>query len=358
MLAERAASSDVVRRLAAYRKDDAEAVDALLLDPGVSVLTETGHIGEALASLAFELALVGRLGPTARALPANVTFFSFARDLVVRTNSPVFLADGVAVIAGASQPLDSLSPGTFPDGTRVTRASMPLRGAIRFALFDPNPLAMDETHPEKAGNALDFGGVPADEWVASLDAAFGLLEAHLPGIAAEMQTMLRLVIPVGASRDRHLSASFREYVGALYLTHHPDVATMAEALVHEFQHNKLNLLSHHYPLLTNGFDFLYRSPVRPDPRPLIGILLAAHAFVPVAEFHRRLLASDDPRVDRGLVRRRLADVVAKNEEALRVLAAHAEHERAGELVFARLRAIHEGHRALGLELRDDVAHVA
>src|SRR5205085_553303 len=79
-----------------------------------------------------------------------------------------------------------------------------------------------------------------------------------------------------------------------YLTLNPNAMTMAEAVVHEFQHNKFNVVADEVAFLTNAFHPLYPSPVRPDPRPLWGILLAVHAFLPVAELYRRLRDAGHP----------------------------------------------------------------
>ena len=80
----------------------------------------------------------------------------------------------------------------------------------------------------------------------------------------------------------------------MYLTLHPNVMTMTEAVVHEFQHNKFNVASDSVEYLENAFHPLYQSPIRPDPRPLWGILLAVHAFLPVAELYRRMRDAGHP----------------------------------------------------------------
>jgi HEXXH motif-containing protein len=104
-----------------------------------------------------------------------------------------------------------------------------------------------------------------------------------------MRWLLRLVVPVGWHAEKHLSASYQEAVGLVYLTLHPQLMTMAEALVHEFQHNKVNAAFALDPLLVNAFSPLYPSPVRPDPRPLHGVLLAVHAFQPVARLYQAMI---------------------------------------------------------------------
>jgi HEXXH motif-containing protein len=118
---------------------------------------------------------------------------------------------------------------------------------------------------------------------------------------------------------------------------------MAEAMVHEFQHNKANLASYHDALLDNPAGTLVRSPVRPDPRPIWGVLLAVHAFVAVAELYRRMSASGD-----GSVRARLGDVIARNDEGLRTLRQHARPTRIGAALLEELEGLHAEHLALAL----------
>lgn len=358
MLVERARTSEVVHRLVSVTKSTPELGSAIVLDPTVSVSIETGHTPSAISTIAVSLARLHALGAERRALPRESTLWSVEADLLVRARSGLAIADGSLFVDGQPISLTGDASPSAVDGAVIEHPFPTIVGDVRLALFDPNPYALHEAHPDKDGNALSLGGRSVDDWLASLRTAFTLIDEHLPAIAAEMRAMLRLVLPVGASDERHLSASYREYVGAVYLSLHRDPVTMAEALVHEFQHNKLNLLSWHYPILENGYDFLYRSPVRPDPRPLMGILLAAHAFVPVAELHRRLLAAAPPVVDLDGVRRRLADVVAKNEEALSVLDRHARPAPAGTLLLGRLGDLHAHHRTLGVDLRADVTHVA
>ena len=57
---------------------------------------------------------------------------------------------------------------------------------------------------------------------------------------------------VGFWRVRHPSDSVREAPGVIYMSLHPDPLTMAEAIVHETQHTKLNSMTWLDPVLLNG----------------------------------------------------------------------------------------------------------
>lgn len=216
------------------------------------------------------------------------------------------------------------------------------------ALVDTNPLAMVEAHPDKAGNALSLGAASAAEWVAALDAARALVRATLPALADEHRRLLAQVVPVGGPMEVSWSASYREAVGVVYVSLHPDPLKMAEALIHELQHSKVNLAWYSDPILADGPEAVYASPLRPDPRPLWGVLLAAHAFLPVVEMYRCLADQDHPWSRAGTFRERWREMVGKNREALDVVAPHAHPTPLG-------RALLDGMLALQAEQEADLA---
>ena len=110
---------------------------------------------------------------------------------------------------------------------------------------------------------------------------------------------------------------------------------MAEAMVHETQHGKMNALSYLDPILYNAFTEWSPSPVRPDLRPLWGVLLAVHAFVPVSVLHARLAAKNHPLSLEPSFARRRTEVLQGNLRGMQVLRRERKtdiHRRAG---FAR-----------------------
>ena len=254
-------------------------------------------LSELLATLAFDLVYLGAVdaAPPLRRLPPRVVSL-VARQVV---HLPA---------ATVERPFHVVSRETL------------------LSLADNNPLSLLETHPDKAGNAIDLGGRSVDEWLASLRGAFELVERHLPEIREEMALYVQSIVPVGYHREQHLSASYREALGTVYMTLHPSPMTMVEALVHEFSHNKLNALLESDDVLQNAFTPLYPSPVRPDPRPLHGVLLAVHAFVPVARLYEKMAAAGDPRASAA----RLAAIVRINREGTAVLRAHARATPVGQ----------------------------
>jgi HEXXH motif-containing protein len=264
----------------------------------------------------------------------------------------VFSSTRVAAVAGGAEiaqllldPEGIVTTGDAAGGFRFEVRYHAVGDVTHFATIDQNPLAAFETHPNKRGNAVDLGDRPDAEWIDMLDQVFALIEQFLPQTFAEMRLLLHEVIPVGYDSERHLSASYREAIGTMYLTLHPNVMTMTEAVLHEFQHNKLNVASDDVEFLTNAFHPRYPSPVRPDPRPLWGILLAVHAFIPVAELYRRMRDSGHAFAAHPGFEARLAEIDLKNHEGMDMLRAHAQLTPAGVALFGDLEALERRHLA-------------
>ena len=262
---------------------------------------------------------------------------------------------------------EALGGGAHTGGFTVERVyhrigPVGLRRVTRLALVDHNPIAQLEAHPDKEGNPIGLGDRDLTEWVRILDEAFALIDKHQPALFGEMGLLLHELIPVGYHAERHLSCSYREAIGTVYLTLHDNVMTMAEAIIHEFQHNKANCASYSADFLENAFEPRYKSPVRPDPRPLWGILLAVHAFIPVARLYREMRDAGHPWAQRPDWLRRLGDIDLKNHEGMEMLRAHAAWLPAGRAMFEELDAWDARHMAersaAGLDTRPTEVHLA
>lgn len=279
-----------------------------------------------LAQLAFELAVAG-------ALPEPVRLHRWPARLLS-------VPAGIAVTIPPDAGEVTIENGRTDLGP-VDRPYLPISGEIVLALADNNPLALFEAHPDKTGNALDLGGHEAAEWVAELGAALAPIERHLPDLRAEMDLFISQLVPVGWDAERHFSASYQEIIGTIYLSLHPSRMTLSEALIHEFSHNKLNALFELDPVLENAFSPLYTSPVRPDPRPLHGVLLAVHAFLPVARLYEQMIADGAPEARSESFRGRYAAVRRINREGAELLLREGRPTPVGRALLDEIRRWHE-----------------
>ena len=295
----------------------------------------------------FELALMGAPIPELvldRPLPSLV---SRAHDLALDFDPPAlaarFAPGSVELTLSDGTPLSIRPDSSFelPPSVRKEKPFFRLFAQASLALRDNNPLALFEAHPDKDGNAIDLGGHDVDAWTSSLREAFELVEAHLPEIADEIRLVLHQVVPVGYFDEKHLSASYAEAIGTVYMSLHPNPLTMTEALIHEFQHNKLNALLYFDPVLTNMDNELYASPVRPDPRPLRGVLLAVHAFLPIARFYEKLIASGAFSAKEDDLRRRFEAIVRLNREGCDVLLPNARPTPIGQSLLSEIARLNE-----------------
>jgi len=313
------------RVLGASLRDGPGPLASLLRRPHVGALVRTlratpppggaALAAELRATLAFDLAHLG-------ALPDAVTLGHLPPRIVS------LVARSVARVPPDARQL-VFAPGAPPPLPLDEEPFRDIEGDTVLALADNNPLAMHEAHPDKHGNAVDLGGRPVDAWIEALRGAFALVAAYLPELREEMRPYVQAIVPVGYFADRHLSASYREAIGLLYLSLHPSEMTMVEALVHEYQHNKLNALFELDDVLENAHAPLYASPVRPDPRPLAGVLLAVHAFAPVALLYRRMQEAGDPRARAPDFDRRRREIERIDREGADVLLAHARPTAVG-----------------------------
>lgn len=231
------------------------------------------------------------------------------------------LDDGRAL----SAPREALAA---PDGARLTDAA----GAIRVA-----PQAAPGLFVEHGCWLLDHAVVmhglaaPSVEeerrFAAVLGRAFAETRALEPELADEIIDMTRVLIPLQPSKEMaSVSSSYTTMRGAICLSHSDETALQVETLIHEFCHQKVNLLTETDPLIEPGQGGqVYYSPWRKDARRLRGLLLGAHAFLNVARHLLRRVVADswrDPaQVDlmRGVALRAF-----QVDSALRTLDLHAD----------------------------------
>ncbi|WIV61293.1 HEXXH motif domain-containing protein [Amycolatopsis nalaikhensis] len=125
-------------------------------------------------------------------------------------------------------------------------------------------------------------------WRDLLGEAWRLVVEHVPEYAEVLPTGLTSIVPEPAVPFRLPSASTGEAFGSAVIAAPEDAATLAAALVHEFQHIRLGGLLQLAGLHDDDRTQRLYAPWREDPRPLGGLVHGVYAFFGVSAFWRAL----------------------------------------------------------------------
>lgn len=320
-------------------------------------------MGELLALVYFELARVGVLEKPIRQQRPPKRIVSIRGRLAItmpETLKSITYEPNKLTIALSTKTvpidLDALTrkPSGWSetlDGIRIDKPYYNIHDVpeaandLVLAMVDNNPLSMFEAHPDKQGNAIDLGGKSAEEWTRVLRDGLHLIGEFLPDLRGEMDLFVQQIVPVGYDEHKHLSASYQEAIGTIYMSLHPSLMTMTEALIHEFSHNKINALFELDEVLENAFSPLYTSPVRPDPRPLHGVLLAVHAFLPVARLYEKMIKAKHPLADNPAFLGRYEKIKQINAEGAAVVLQNGRPTAIGKPLMDEIRRWDEYYRA-------------
>ncbi len=131
-------------------------------------------------------------------------------------------------------------------------------------------------------------------WRRLIQAAWELLVRHHEWAAGPVAEGVSVIVPLVSRTDLDSAASPAAF-GAIATSLPPSPVSMAETLIHEFQHIKLCGLIDMRPLIQPGAERGY-APWREDPRPMSGILQGVYAFTGIVRFwdvQRRLEAEPE-----------------------------------------------------------------
>ncbi len=133
--------------------------------------------------------------------------------------------------------------------------------------------------------ADEVGPDATDLWRQRIDAGWRILRGYDPSVAEALAAGLTTIYPLRSTSDANeLSASAGEAFGAVAMTLPRDGLSCAAALIHEFQHNKLSALLDLVALAEPAEGRLFYAPWRADPRPLLGLLQGAYAYLGLTDF--------------------------------------------------------------------------
>ncbi|WP_158887085.1 HEXXH motif domain-containing protein [Amycolatopsis anabasis] len=209
-------------------------------------------------------------------------------DFPVGTAELAHGADGVRLRAGSVSLAFPLSGETFL--FRPTRShTSTWRGlALRVRVDDTDPY-------REYSSALPparLGGSEFAEWGKLLDEAWRILTERHSAYAAEIAACLNTLVPTDPAGGL-VAASASSAFGAVLLSPKASAPHLAETLVHEIQHAKLNALLGLVVLVKGARDPVCYAPWLDEPRPSTGLLHGVYAFTSVVEFYRTQRAQAD-----------------------------------------------------------------
>jgi HEXXH motif-containing protein len=122
------------------------------------------------------------------------------------------------------------------------------------------------------------------DWRQRVRSAWRILADRHRWAAEPMADVVSVIVPLTPQSDTDLvSATTPAAYGAIATSWPPDEVTLAETLVHEFQHVKLCGLLDMVPLAEAGEQKVY-APWRQDPRPAAGLLQGIYAHLGIVRF--------------------------------------------------------------------------
>lgn len=188
--------------------------------------------------------------------------------------------------------------------------------------------------------------------IAALAAeARALLDETCPALLDEMDTLgHQIVLATGAGPRGFGGAASVFLWGAVILnpTRVPDRVTLVEALAHETAHALLFGLTLGADLTTNGPDARFASPLRPDPRPIEGIVHATYVLARMNYALERLHGSSRlAPAERAAIEAKRARNRANYASGLATVDAHARFTPEGSAIFDACRSFRQG-RPLGI----------
>jgi uncharacterized protein len=178
----------------------------------------------------------------------------------------------------------------------------------------------------------------AARWQERFAVAWQLIESEYPVYAAGIEAGLSTLMPLANGREgRDISASARQAFGAVGVALPADGETLAQLLIHEFQHVKLGAVCDLFELYDRADRRLFYAPWRDDPRPLSGLLQGTYAHIGVTDYWRarRHRAEGD---DAVAAAERFARWRQLTAEAIETLADSGALTELGSRFVARMRA--------------------
>ncbi|WP_370950047.1 HEXXH motif-containing putative peptide modification protein [Amycolatopsis sp. cg5] len=239
-------------------------------------------------------------------------------------------------------PIDALHAGYAMTGgpSRPPLEHLPERDGVPW-LEDSVRYLENDIQQVDTAQSLTLSRQLAEKSRPHVDQAVEVLARVWPAAAQEFRTLVQSIVYVDGTVFR--SATVEQTYGVIYAAPQSlgSVAAAFEMVLHETGHHALYLRNSFGPFVLNG-SALASHPLRPDPRPIFGVLHSAHVLARMATgLHRWTTEADAP--EEAHERREQA---LKNLSAsLDILGREAEWTAQGSDYFKDLRACEDSLRA-------------
>jgi HEXXH motif-containing protein len=291
--------------LVAAEKHAPEVVREILLYPSVGtwlvrIVRKIRAIIDDDVPIRVDMAYLGSIAAAAAiraGIEATVTAQSWGGRITLPTVGQFEVADGGTPdvtrvrTSGSAAFLEQVDGSWIPlDEAR----SLPFRSHRSTAGGRSMSWTFDDIDPYRsfAGMAANdrLGAAEFETWCGKLDRAWAILVREHADYLPELSAANPVIVPAPRVNG-FVAASSAASFGAIRAALPDTPADMAETLLHELQHSKLNALLDLVPLQRPVADRLCYAPWRKDPRPLSGLLHGIYAFVGVTEYWYRQWSS-------------------------------------------------------------------
>jgi HEXXH motif-containing protein len=196
--------------------------------------------------------------------------------------------DGTRVTGGDHFEADwrRLVPDDGSGGTVPFWSGTPMVRTVSGGLTWDTLLETDDPYLDRYSLPMskDLSANEIRRWRQRFQGAWEILVRHHRWAAGPIADGISVVVPLTPYSDTDLvSATTPAAFGAIATSWPPEPVTLAETLVHEFQHVKLCGLMDMVPLVESHGERIY-APWRQDPRPAGGLLQGAYAHLGIVRF--------------------------------------------------------------------------
>lgn len=177
-----------------------------------------------------------------------------------------------------------------PQAYQQAQLEIPGQDRVRLLLSD-HPGLFDPDYIDDLAPATSNANGLAEMIAKALE----LIDTADPALHQRINQLINWYVPITAPDDPdvHHSFSATNLKGVIFLSEAYEDLRLAEALVHEFHHNELNVLLQTESIIEPVEGELYYSPWRDDPRPLQGLFHAVYVFSGVIAFLRAVEKAPD-----------------------------------------------------------------